>query len=322
MAVVKDRLLQLHLDQLALLLDTDDQFQALGPFLDRLHVHGPCLPDLVGGQAQPLGLGLVDAQQGQGVDQIQPVLARGDKADPRARLAPDLAVDAVRTAERLGRPTLVVDHPGFLCDGRVAKANVQPPLGQHALRKGERHSMRIAVDNRCRLDRVLHRLQTRPDPCIARQREPIQAVIQDLLHPGRRQHGDIGVDHRPVRLVQHGRAFARVIVAHRHHDAAMARRSGHVAVAHDVARPVHPRTLAVPQRKDAVVTPLAAQFGLLAAPDGGRGQILVQTGLEQDLRCRQALGLARHLQIDTAQGRSAIAGDQSRRIKPRGFVAC
>ena len=320
--VVKDRLLQLHLDQLALFLDADDQLQVLGPFLDGFHVHRPGLSDLVGGQAQPLGLGLVDAQQGQGMHQIQPVLARGDKADPRAGLAPDLAVDAVRTAERLGRPPLVVDHPGFLRDRRVAKPDVQTAIGQHPIRHGEHHPVRIAVDDRCRLDRVLHRLQARPNARVSRQREPIQAVVQDLLHARGRQHRDIGVDHRPVRLVQHGRAFARVIVAHRHHDATVAGRSGHVAMPHHVARPIHARPLAIPQRIDAIMAPLSAQFGLLTAPDRGRGQILVQTRLEQHLGRGKALGLARHLQIDTPQRRTAISGDKPRRIKPRGFVAC
>jgi hypothetical protein len=80
MAVVKDRLLDLHLDQLALFLDDDDQIQGSDHSWKGLHVHREGLPDLVGRDAQPVGLGLVDAQQRKGMDQIQPVLAGGDKA--------------------------------------------------------------------------------------------------------------------------------------------------------------------------------------------------------------------------------------------------
>ena len=66
-----------------------------------------------------------------------------------------------------------------------------------------------------------------------------------------------------------------MVIAHRHQHAAMFRRTSHIGMAHHIARPVHPGAFAVPQPKDAIETSLAAQLGLLHAPQGGRGQILV-----------------------------------------------
>ncbi len=321
-AVVEDGLFQLHLDQLALFLDADDEIQVLGPFLHGLHVQRPGLPDLVSGQAQPFGLGLVDTQQRQRMDQIQPVLAGGDKADLGTGFAPMLAVDAVGTGKRLGRPTLVIDHPRFLRHRRVAQADVQPALGHDEIRAHEIQPMRIAVHDRGGLDRVLHRLQAGPDAGETRQRETIKPEIKDFLHPRRRQNRDIGVDHGPIRLVQHGRAFAGMVVTHRHDHAAMSRRTRHVRVPHHVAAAIHARPLAVPQREHAVMLALAAQFGLLAAPDCRGGKIFVQSRLKQHAGFRQALALAHHLQVHTAQGRAAIAGHIARRIQTRRLVAC
>ena len=255
------------------------------------------------------------------MDQIQPVLARRDEADLGAGLAPDLVVDLVGARKRLGRPAFIVDHPRLGRDGRVMQADVQPAFRHLEIRGDEGQPERIAVHDRGSLDPVLHGLQPGPDAREPRQRKGIQAIVQDFLHPRRRQHRDIAVDHRPIGLVQHGTAFAGMVVAHGHHHAAMRGRPGHVGVPHHVARPVHARPLAIPQREDAVVFALAAQFRLLAAPDGGGGQILVQARLEQDVRLAQPFAFAHHLQIDAAQGRSAIARDKACRVQPRRLVA-
>ena len=181
-AIVEDRLFQLHLDQLSLFLDTDDQFQILRPFLHGFHVQRPCLPDLVGGQAQPIGLGLVDAQQRQRMHQIQPVLAGSDKPDLGIGSAPMFSVDPVCAGKRFGRPSFIVDHPRFLRDGRVSQPNVQPAFGHVEFRRHEIDPVRIAIHHRRRLDRVFHRLEAGPDASEARQRKAVQPEIQNLLH--------------------------------------------------------------------------------------------------------------------------------------------
>jgi hypothetical protein len=85
--------------------------------------------------------------------------------------------------------------------------------------------------------------------------------------------------------------LARVVVAHRHQHAAMLRRAGHVDVAKDVAGAVHARPLAVPEAEDAVELALAAQLRLLAAPERGGGEILVQARLEHDIGGVEVLSL-------------------------------
>ncbi len=54
-------------------------------------------------------------------------------------------------------------------------------------------------------------------------------------------------------------------------------------MAEDVAGAVDARALAVPHAEHAVVFAFAAQLGLLRAPDRGRGEILVEACLEEDV---------------------------------------
>ena len=63
----------------------------------------------------------------------------------------------------------------------------------------------------------------------------------------------------------------------------MGRAAVGVAVAQHVAAPVDPRPLAVPHRKDALVTGLGEEVELLAAHDRGHRQVFVETGLEMDV---------------------------------------
>jgi anti-sigma-K factor RskA len=112
-----------------------------------------------------------------------------------------------------------------------------------------------------------------------------------------------------------------MVVAHRHQHAAERRRTGDVGVPEDVARAVHARPLAVPEAEDAVILALAAQFGLLAAPERRRRQILVQARVELDVRRLEELLRALERRVDRAERRSAIAGDISRRVVPRRLVA-
>ena len=74
-----------------------------------------------------------------------------------------------------------------------------------------------------------------------------------------------------------------MVVAHQGEHAAVLRGAGEIGVAEHVAGAVDARPLAVPHAEHAVVLALAAQFGLLRAPDRGRGEVLVQAGLEQDV---------------------------------------
>ena len=286
--VVEDRFLDLHFDQFALFLDDDDQIEPFGEFVEAVHVQRPGLRDLVGGDAQTLRLGLADPQKRQRMHEVEPVLAGGDETDLGAGMAPDAAVDTVRAGECLGGEAFVVDHPRFLHDPVIDEPDVQTAVGHHeVLGRDKVHPVRATVHDRGRFHRVLHQFQPGPQPrkpaeCIA-----IDAEIENLLNASRRQHGHIGVDHRPVGLVQNRRAFAGVVVAHRHQNAAVFRRSRHVGMAHNVAGAIDAGPFAVPKAEHAVMGALAAQFGLLRTPQRSGREILVQPRLEHHTRIGQ-----------------------------------
>ncbi len=119
-----------------------------------------------------------------------------------------------------------------------------------------------------------------------------------------------------------GRAFAGMVIPHRHENATLGGRARHIGVAHHITRSVDPRPLAIPQAKDAIELTLAAQLGLLGAPKGGGGEIFVETGFKADIGGLQILLRLLHLLIDRTQRRAAIArhiasGNQPRRTIPR-----
>src|SRR5690606_32663956 len=126
-------------------------------------------------------------------------------------------------------------------------------------------------------------LQSGPATAEARQRIAVQSELDDLLDVGRVQHRHHRVDEGELALVRERRRLARVVVSGRDEHAAVPRRAGRVAVLERIARAVHPRTLAVPEREDAVVARTGEEAGLLRAPDRRRREILVETRLKTDL---------------------------------------
>ena len=106
-----------------------------------------------------------------------------------------------------------------------------------------------------------------------------------------------------------------MIVAHEGKHAAIFRGAREIGVAEDIAAAIDARTFAVPEREDAVVLAFPAHLGLLRPPYGGRGEILVEARLKQDAGgIERALG-AQEIQVETAERRAAIAGDESGRVE-------
>ena len=273
--VVKERFLDLHFDQLALFLDHDHQIEPVGPFVETLHVEREGLADLIGGDAKAFGLILINVQKAQRMNQIEPIFARRRKADLGPALAPHAFVHLVGMGKRFRRETLIVDHPRFLQVRRVAQTDAQAPVRHVKLRQDQLHPVRIAIHHTGGLHGILHRLQANPETGEPAQRPAINAVVKNFLHTGGGDDGHIGVHHGPFRLVQHGRGFARMVIPHRHQHTAMGRGARHIRMAHHIAGAVHTRPLAVPQTKDTVVFPFAAQLGLLAAPKHRRREVFV-----------------------------------------------
>ena len=91
-----------------------------------------------------------------------------------------------------------------------------------------------------------------------------------------------------------------MVVTHQRQHAAVFRAAGQIGVAEYVPGAVDARTLAVPHAEYAVVLALAAQFGLLRAPNRGRGQILVDAALEANIALLQELRGALELAVQAA----------------------
>ena len=112
-----------------------------------------------------------------------------------------------------------------------------------------------------------------------------------------------------------------MVVAHQRQHAAVFRGAGEIGVAEDVARAVDARPLAVPDAEHAVVLALAAQFGLLRAPQRGGGEVLVDGGLEQRVARGEVRRRALELVVEAAERRAAIAGDVARGVQAGALVA-
>ena len=162
MRIREQRLLDLHLDQLALFFDDNDQIKPFGPGMEALHIQREGLTDLVEREAQTFGFVFVDVEQAHGVDHIQPILTRSRDADLSSAFAPHAFVHLVGMAERFGGISFIVNHPRLLQMRRVLQTDVKPPFGHIKLRRDQLHPVRVAIHHRCRLYGVFHRLETDP----------------------------------------------------------------------------------------------------------------------------------------------------------------
>ncbi|MNQ54959.1 hypothetical protein D3C85_690380 [compost metagenome] len=100
----------------------------------------------------------------------------------------------------------------------------------------------------------------------------------------------------------------------------MGRYAGRVAMFEDIAAAVHARAFAVPHGEYAVVARAREQAGLLAAPDGGSGQLFVDSGLEMDVVfLEEGLGFPEAL-VEVTQGRSPVAGDEAGGVQAVSLV--
>ena len=170
-------------------------------------------------------------------------------------------------------------------------------------------------------DIVLDAFDRRPGAGEARQAVAVEPVVDQLLHAGRVEDRDHRVDEQEFGGMRDGRGFGHVVVAHQGEHAAMPGRSGEIGVAENVTGAIDAGALAVPDREHAVVLAFAEQFGLLRAPAGGRRKLLVEAGLEDDIRFGELLPGLPQLQVEPAQRRAAIAGDEAGGVQPVPAVA-
>ena len=123
---IVELLLDLRLDQRALLLDDQDQIEPFGELRHALRLERPGHADLVEAQAQLVGLHLVDAELVERRAHVEIALAAGDDADLRVRpAAGDDAIELVGAGEGQDGGALVVVQARFLVERLVAEADVE-----------------------------------------------------------------------------------------------------------------------------------------------------------------------------------------------------
>ena len=325
-------LAHLHFDERALLLDHDDEIEAVGELLELALAQRPRARDLVEPDAEIVAANLVDAELVEGLAHVEIALADGDDADLRIAAARgDVAVEIVGAHEREHGIALVVVQARFHAEHAVAEADVEAAFRhaeepaaaevEGAFGNDDLHAIEAAVDDRGRLDRLVHALERDPAAAVARHRPAVETVVEEFLNARRVQDRDHHVDEVIFGLVRGSRGFRGVVVAHEREHAAVFRGSGEIGVAEHVAGAVDAGALAVPHGEHAVVLALAAQLGLLGAPDRGRRQVFVEAGVEADVVRDELARRAHELLVEPAKRRAAIAGDEAGGIEPGPAVA-
>ena len=141
----------------------------------------------------------------------------------------------------------------------------------------------VHIDAGRRVHGLAEDLKADPAAGISAHGPAVEAEVEKLLDPGRRERRDHGVHEGVFGLMGGGGRFRRVVVASQEQDTAMGRGAGQVAVAQNVAAAVDARTLGVPHGKNAVVAAIVEDGVLLAAPNRRRRQIFVDARLEMDV---------------------------------------
>ena len=217
-------LAKLRFDQRPLLLDDDDRLQAFGEFGDVFVVERPRTGDLEQPYAKPVRRRLVDAKIVERLTDIEIALADGRDADLRSLAAlVDDPVETVGPNERSRRSPLVVVEPLFLAELVEFMANVEPAGRQIDFRQDDVQAIKRHVDRRGRFDVVLDAFDRCPGSRETRQREAVEAVIDQFLDAGRIEDRHHRVDEGEFGGMGIGGGFGGVVVAHQRQHAAMFR---------------------------------------------------------------------------------------------------
>ena len=215
-----EQLLELALDQRALLLDHDDLLEAGGEGAHGLGLERPDEAELQDPEPEPLRLVPIDAEVGERLAQIEIGLAGRDDAEARRRAVEHQAVEAVAAREGARRLELEAVQALLLGERRVRPADVEAARRQLELGRDDLDRGRVELDRGRGVDRVVDAFEPDPAAAVARQREALEAELEDLGDARRVEHRDLGVDQRELALVRRGRALAGVVVAHQHEHAA------------------------------------------------------------------------------------------------------
>ena len=312
----------LELGERHLLLHHEDLFEAVREVAHRLRVERVRHRDLEHRDADVVRGPVVDAEIEERLAHVVEGLAGGD--DPVAGTPARDRHPVQPVGPRIGhrRIELVAPVAGFHLVPEVRDPQVEPVRG-HLEIAGNR-DLRvegIRGERRARIDRVGQRLVAHPRAGEPRERDPVQAVAQHLLHGRRIEKRHHELDEGELVGGRRVGGGQRMIVADHHQHSAVAGASRHVAVADCVHAPVEARTLAVPHGEDAVVPAVAERRRLLGAPDRGRGQVLVDGRLEMDIGTGEKAVGGPQLLVDVVHRGAAVAGDVAGGVEARRAVA-
>ncbi len=143
-------LANLDFKQRALLLDDDDEIEAVGEFGKLAAAERPGAADFVKPDAELVAFDLVDAELVEGLTDVEIAFAGGDDADLRiAAAGRDGAVELVGAHESEHGVALEVVQAGFLRQDRIVEADIQPAF-RHAeiVRRDDIDAIQAAIDRR------------------------------------------------------------------------------------------------------------------------------------------------------------------------------
>ena len=313
---------QLVLDEPPLLLDHDELVEPRREADDPLRLDRPGEGELVDREPDLRRRLLVDPEVVEGLAQIEVRLAGGDDTDPGAGGRDDHPVHRVRAGECEDRGELLLEEALLVGDRLVLDVDVEAALGKLEVgRLGEPEAVGVDEHRGRALHRVRDRLEPHPAAGPAARREAEEAEVEVLLDRGGIEDRHEGGDERLLRLVGHGRGLRAVVVARNAQDPAPSSRPREVPVLEDVAAPVHPGALPVPDREHPVVLRAGEDLGVLRAPHGGRREILVEAGVEADVVLLEEGPRLDEGVVEASEGGAAVPRDVARGVEAGREVA-
>ena len=309
-----ERVLQLRFDEGAAILNHQHFLQPLREGACAFGIERPGQPDLP--DAKPIrarkigrdaGIGQRLAQRGEGL------AAHGD-AEAGIRAVDNHAVEAIGPREGAGRRQLEQAQAPFLRDSRIGDAKVDAILRHVEARRGGGIGGRIDAQRRAGIHRLGHAFHRGPGSGEAAERDSLHAEFQHLRDLGRVEQRDLHILEAELAAGGDGGGFGGRIVARQRQHTAFRRGAGGIGVAQRIPAAIRARALAVPDAEHALMPRAGGQRDLLRAPDRRRGQILVQAGVEDDMRRLQPRCFLQQQLVVATDGGAAIAADIARRV--------
>ncbi len=314
-------LLELPLDQPALLLDDHDLLEAVGELPHDPRLDGVDHAELQHPDPQAVQLVLIEAHVGEGLQQVGVGLAGGDDADTVPLTADHDAVEAVGTGEGLRRGEALLEQMAFEFDGRGGQEHEVVRLLEVELGKDDRGVVRVDPDGLAPVAEVGRAFHGDPHPREPGHRDRLEAEGEHLPDRGRADHRHPhGHEGELAGVGDRGALRGRVVAGERERSA-MPPPAGEVGVAEDVAGAIHAGALPVPDAGESVEARMREALEHLAAHHGTRGNLLVDPRHVHHVEGVEVAARLLEGHVVAAQRRAGVPGDERARAQPGGTVA-